>query len=115
VAGRGKVTVRRVLGRPVDDQTRCVHYRTALDVVAIRFRCCQEFYPCHLCHQESAGHAAVQWPIEEYGTAAVLCGVCKAELAINEYLAVDACPRCAAPFNPGCRSHAQLYFQAEAQ
>lgn len=104
----------RVLGSLVDDQTRCVHYRTPLDVVAIRFRCCCEYYPCHLCHQEGAGHPAVQWPLEEQDAAAVLCGVCRAELAIRDYLAVTACPRCAAPFNPGCRAHARLYFETTA-
>ncbi|MFE7630397.1 CHY zinc finger protein [Kocuria sp. NPDC057446] len=101
----------RVLGRPVDEQTRCVHYRTALDVIAIKFRCCREYYPCHLCHQETAGHPAAQWPVEEYDTEAVLCGVCGHELSVREYLAVEGCPRCAARFNPGCALHADLYFE----
>ena len=104
-----------VLGSTVDDQTRCVHYRTPLDVVAIRFRCCREFYPCHLCHQESAGHVAGRWPAREWDARAVLCGVCGHELAIREYLDVHGCPRCAAPFNPGCRLHAHLYFETEAR
>lgn len=100
----------RVLGSPVDEQTRCVHYRTALDVVAIRFRCCDQYYPCHLCHQENAGHEAVQWPVEEHDTAAVLCGVCRSELTIREYMGSDGCPRCTAPFNPRCALHSHLYF-----
>ena len=37
-----------VLGATVDDQTRCVHYAGPLDIVAIRFHCCGEFYPCLL-------------------------------------------------------------------
>ena len=44
-----------VLGPVVDDMTRCVHYNTPVDIVAI-FACCGEYYPCHLCHQETAGH-----------------------------------------------------------
>ena len=52
--------MRRVLGRPVDEQTRCVHYRTPLDVIAIKFWCCQAYYPCHLCHEETAGHIAIE-------------------------------------------------------
>lgn len=106
-------TVRRVLGSPVDDQTRCIHYRTPLDVVAIKFRCCRQYYPCHLCHQENAGHSAVQWPADEHDAAAVLCGVCKVELTIRNYLEVDGCPRCGARFNPGCRLHSHLYFTTE--
>jgi uncharacterized CHY-type Zn-finger protein len=105
------VTVPRVLGSTVDDQTRCTHYRTALDVVAIRFWCCQEYYPCHLCHAESAGHPAVPWPAAERDAAAVLCGVCAHELTVREYRDADGCPRCGARFNPGCRLHASLYFE----
>ena len=101
----------RVLGPVVDDETRCIHYRSPLDVVAIRFACCGEYYPCHLCHAEAAGHPARQWPIAERDREAVLCGVCGHELTIAEYLAADACPRCTAPFNPGCHLHTHLYFE----
>lgn len=103
--------MRRILGSPVDEQTRCVHYRTALDVVAITFWCCREYYPCHLCHEESAGHPAVQWPAEEQDRPAVLCGVCGHELSVREYLEVEGCPRCGTGFNPGCALHADLYFE----
>ncbi|MGY5319955.1 CHY zinc finger protein [Neomicrococcus lactis] len=100
-----------VLGPTVDDQTRCVHYKTALDVIAIKFVCCSEYYPCHLCHLEAADHEAQQWPLSSRDERAVLCGVCGYELAINEYLGVDSCPQCAAAFNPGCKLHTELYFQ----
>lgn len=102
----------RILGRPVDEQTRCVHYHSELDVVAIKFKCCGEFYPCHSCHDECAGHPAEQWPLDEYDEPAVLCGVCGTVLTIAEYLgADDCCPSCGAPFNPGCRLHTHLYFE----
>lgn len=112
---RGKVRVAalgavRVLGRTVDDQTRCVHYNTALDVVAIRFKCCGEFYPCHLCHGEAADHDVMVWPPEEGHQHAILCGVCWETMAIGKYLAADGCSNCGAPFNPGCRLHKHLYF-----
>ena len=100
----------RVLGPVVDDETRCIHYRSALDVVAIRFACCGEYYPCHLCHAETAGHPARQWPREQREEHAVLCGVCGDELTISEYLAADDCPHCGAAFNPGCHLHTHLYF-----
>ncbi|MDQ4215578.1 CHY zinc finger protein [Microbacterium sp. ASV81] len=102
-----------VRGPTVDEQTRCVHYRTSLDVIAIRFACCGEYYPCHLCHEEAAGHVARQWPYDARDTKAVLCGVCGTELTIAEYVAVKACPHCAAPFNPGCALHAHLYFEPD--
>ncbi|WP_309071631.1 CHY zinc finger protein [Arthrobacter sp.] len=100
----------RVLGPTVDDQTRCIHYRTVLDVVAIKFKCCGEFYPCHLCHAETADHAAAVWPAGEQDTEAILCGVCKETMRIRDYLGADACSSCRAPFNPGCRLHKHLYF-----
>ncbi len=98
----------RVLGPTVDDQTRCIHYRTALDVIAIRFACCGEYYPCHA---ETADHPARQWPVAERAEFAVLCGVCDATLTITDYLEADACPACGAAFNPGCKLHTELYFE----
>lgn len=102
-----------VLGSVVDHETRCIHYHSPLDVVAIRHRCCNDYYPCHLCHEEHAGHPAVPWPVAERDTPAVLCGACRAELTIGEYLATDDCPRCGAAYNPGCRLHSDLYFEPD--
>jgi len=101
----------RVLGPVVDAETRCIHYSTPLDVIAIRFRCCGEFYPCHLCHAESVDHPAEQWSAAERADRAVLCGPCGYRLTITEYARAEACPACAAPFNPGCKLHWELYFQ----
>ena len=103
----------RVLGPVVDEATRCVHYRTEVDIVAIRFACCGEYYPCHRCHEETADHAAEQWPIADRGREAVLCGACGTELTIRAYLDTTGCPACGAPFNERCRLHTHLYFQVE--
>ena len=99
-------------GKPIDDQTRCVHYHTDKDVIAIRFKCCGEFYPCYACHAETAGHNARGWPKAEWDSKAILCGVCNNELTINEYLTCgDECPNCKAQFNPNCSLHYGLYFE----
>ncbi|WP_425545913.1 CHY zinc finger protein [Agromyces neolithicus] len=100
-----------VLGPVVDEMTRCVHYRTEVDIVAIKFACCNEYYPCHLCHEETAGHVATQWKHSERDQEAVLCGACSIELTIASYLATNECPSCRAPFNERCRLHAHLYFE----
>lgn len=101
----------QVRGAVVDEQTRCAHYASELDVVAIRFYCCREYYPCHQCHAEAAGHPARTWPRKLWDQPAVLCGVCRSELSVEEYLGADSsCPRCAAAFNPGCSLHQHLYF-----
>ena len=102
----------RVLGKTVDEHTRCVHYSTELDVIAIRFACCGQYYPCHLCHAETAGHPAQQWPREQWNESVILCGMCQTELTVETYLTVDECPQCAAPFNPGCRAHSAYYFES---
>lgn len=103
----------RVFGPTVDDQTRCIHYRTPVDVIAVKFHCCRRYYACHACHAESESHAATQWPRAEYTTFAVLCGVCQRELTITDYLGTVSCPHCAADFNERCSLHAHLYFEPE--
>jgi uncharacterized CHY-type Zn-finger protein len=103
----------RVYGATVDDETRCIHYRTPADIVAIKFACCGRYYPCHLCHAEAETHEARQWPVAERETRAILCGVCKSELTISTYLEVLACPNCGSPFNEGCRLHTHLYFEVD--
>jgi uncharacterized CHY-type Zn-finger protein len=101
-----------VKGKSIDDQTRCVHYHSPVDVIAIKFKCCGEYYPCYYCHEEEAEHQAKVWYKNEWDTRAILCGVCKNELTIHEYLACsDRCPFCNASFNPNCNKHYHLYFQ----
>ncbi|WBL18074.1 CHY zinc finger protein [Citricoccus sp. NR2] len=100
-----------VRGAVVDAQTRCVHYRTALDVVALRFGCCGDYWPCHLCHAEGAGHPEQPWPRSRFHESAVLCGVCQSTMTVAEYQSTSRCPHCDAAFNPGCSAHAHLYFE----
>jgi uncharacterized CHY-type Zn-finger protein len=103
-----------VRGIEVDAQTRCVHYRSAVDIVAIKMRCCGIYYACRDCHIALAGHAIAVWPRREWEERAVLCGACGAELTIREYLKSESrCPECGAEFNPGCRKHNHFYFEAE--
>ncbi|MFF1574213.1 CHY zinc finger protein [Leifsonia sp. NPDC058292] len=98
-------------GQTIDDQTRCVHYGAAEDVIAIKFHCCDRYYPCHLCHAADADHPAELWPLDERDRPAVVCGVCSSELTVTQYLDVDGCPSCGAAFNPGCKLHTHLYFE----
>jgi len=103
----GGTTVR---GRIVDSQTRCEHYHGPLDVIAIRFACCGDWFPCHLCHEADTDHPAAQWPTDRRAEEAVVCGVCGHRMRIDVYLDASDCPSCAAGFNPGCRLHHDLYF-----
>ncbi|PAD20056.1 CHY zinc finger protein [Terribacillus saccharophilus] len=101
----------QVHGKTVDGETRCEHYHSPLDVIAIKFACCNQFYPCHQCHEETVGHKVEVWPKDQFDEKAILCGVCKTTLSISQYMHTDHCPDCKAAFNPGCQLHHHLYFE----
>ncbi|GAA1147495.1 CHY zinc finger protein [Nesterenkonia lutea] len=100
-----------VRGAVLDDQTRCRHYAGPLDVVAIRFFCCDRWYPCLRCHQEAEAHLIRRWAPGRRAELALLCGVCRRRFSIAEYLLADRCAHCGAGFNPGCAAHHQFYFE----
>lgn len=105
----GKITIK---GKIVDDNTRCVHYHSPLDVIAIKFKCCDQYYPCYYCHQEEADHPATVWEKREFDAGAILCGVCSTEMTIAAYKACNyQCPFCNTPFNPKCVNHDHFYFE----
>lgn len=104
-----------VKGQVIDDQTRCSHYHTQLDIIALKFKCCNTYYPCYSCHQEKADHAASTWELNERNEKAVLCGVCGNELTIQEYLnSNNTCSKCQSLFNPNCKKHYHLYFKVDS-
>ena len=102
-------------GVAVDPETRCAHWDDPVDVVALRFGCCETFSPCRACHAATAEHDPEPWPRDRFDEPAVLCGVCGAKLSARAYLdGDDACPDCGAAFNPGCRRHRDRYFEPAA-
>ncbi|WP_111317906.1 CHY zinc finger protein [Algoriphagus chordae] len=104
-----------IYGKTVDNQTRCQHWHSDLDVIAIKFKCCEKYYPCFSCHEEEADHQPEVWPKAEFDTKAILCGVCGSELTITEYQASgNTCPKCTVAFNPGCSKHYHLYFETDS-
>jgi uncharacterized CHY-type Zn-finger protein len=104
-----------VRGATVDEQTRCRHWDAEDDVVAFRFACCGDWYPCRACHDEATEHPAETWGPGEVDEHAVFCGACRTTMAIATYVAGGhACPFCAHPFNPGCRDHWDRYFEVPA-
>lgn len=101
-----------VNGTNVDAQTRCEHYHKEIDIVAVKFKCCGEWFPCFQCHRENTNHELQIWKQNERGTKAILCGNCRRQLTIQEYMNCDfVCPNCRASFNPGCANHYDLYFE----
>lgn len=102
----------KVLGFTVDDQTRCKHYHSDNDVIAIKFYCCNTYYPCYKCHEEAADHPIKVWPPQKFGEKAILCGVCKTEHSIAAYKDMKSCANCGAKYNDRCSLHHHLYFAA---
>jgi uncharacterized CHY-type Zn-finger protein len=99
-------------GKLIDAETRCEHYHSEKDIIAIKFKCCNTYYPCFECHQENTGHSSLKWKKEEFNNIAILCGHCKYEMSINSYMQSNhQCPSCKAHFNPNCSNHYHLYFE----
>ncbi len=102
----------RFYGLGIDGETRCEHYHSSQDVIAIRFKCCDMFFACSACHQALSSHSPIRWSTAEWGASAILCGCCGEILTIGEYLDSNfQCPICQAHFNPGCRNHYDHYFE----
>lgn len=101
----------KVRGVSLDEETRCAHYHTSVDIVAMKFYCCGRWYSCHACHEESESHPIEPWPASLFSEEAVLCGKCWHTISVSAYLHADhRCPNCHAAFNPGCQRHASIYF-----
>src|SRR6267154_784321 len=105
---------RSVCGLGSDAETRCVHYHSELDIVAIKMRCCGVYWACKDCHEALAGHAIAVWGWGEWDARAVLCGACGLEMTIREYMECESrCLGCGAGFNPGCKKHHHFYFEGQ--
>ncbi|KAK8075347.1 hypothetical protein PG997_010010 [Apiospora hydei] len=103
-----------VHGLSVSPLTQCSHWHSVRDIIAIRHKCCGDYYACISCHEALAKHPPQVWSkAEQATTRAVLCGKCRHELTIAEYLGCgNNCPQCRSLFNPGCANHYSLYFEA---
>ena len=103
-----------VHGVALDPQTRCAHWNSELDIIAIKMACCGTYYACRRCHDDLAEHPAAVWAVETWDEPAILCGACGTQLSIRAYLDCGSrCPACGAGFNPGCHTHRHLYFETE--
>jgi uncharacterized CHY-type Zn-finger protein len=101
-----------VNGIALDPETRCVHYSSPLDVIAIKMKCCGVYYACKECHDAIADHEIEVWPQSQWDLHAILCGICGTVISIWQYLDCEnSCPECEAKFNPGCRNHYRYYFE----
>lgn len=95
----------------IDKEGRCKHYQSPVDIIAIKFKCCNTYYSCIYCHLENAAHLPEKWDMELFNQKAILCGECMEEMSISSYLSCDnICPHCSSAFNPKCKNHYHFYF-----
>lgn len=98
----------------IDSETRCRHYHLNVDRIAIKFYCCQTYFPCHLCHVEYGCGGSSIWPTERFDESAILCGACGKKIRIEDYLHDGTCcSSCGSDFNPSCLLHRNMYFTVE--
>lgn len=100
-------------GKLVDNHTRCEHWHSELDIIALKFKCCETFYPCYECHKESTSHEVLRYH-SNTEEKVVLCGNCNTSMTFAEYQSNKEplrCPYCMSKFNPGCSNHYDLYFE----
>ncbi|MBD8499546.1 CHY zinc finger protein [Paenibacillus arenosi] len=102
----------KIYGAIIDSETRCTHYHTVKDIIAIKFYCCNRYYPCYKCHEENEDHDIQAWPQEQFEEKAVLCGSCRSQMTILQYMNTNDCPYCQASFNERCALHYSIYFES---
>ena len=91
---------RKIYGLLVDNERRCQHYHTELDIVALKCFDCLKYYACYQCHDS----------LEEHSFRAYPCHL-KHEMVIEEYQEAIACPNCHSAFNLACSKHYDIYFE----
>ncbi|KAK6464321.1 hypothetical protein DFJ63DRAFT_283969 [Scheffersomyces coipomensis] len=117
-------------GKLIDKHTRCQHYYSKLDIIALKYKCCRVYYPCFQCHLELIDHNVEKFNVTDLamGEKVVLCGNCYSELTFKEYSEakvkssisenedicyIQTCIKCNSQFNPNCSLHYELYFDLQ--
>lgn len=103
----------KLFGQLLDKNTRCLHYHSEIDIIAIKFKCCGYYFSCFKCHDlfrnYSINHPVEKFSKLDYGKV-VLCGNCYSELTFDDYSKNHRCTICNSQFNPKCSLHYGLYF-----
>ncbi|MCR5725375.1 MAG: hypothetical protein K6G80_09850 [Treponema sp.] len=106
-------TSKGIFGKLVDDQGRCIHYNSSLDVIANRCGICGKLYACYKCHNELEAHSFGSVLPDEKDT--VMCGVCGSLFSYRTYSTLSSCPTCSSRFNPNCALHKSCYARAATE
>lgn len=69
----------------VDKQTRCIHYHSKLDIIALQCYDCKKYYACYWCHDSLENHIFEPYPLSLIQDKPILCGVCLKLLTYKQY------------------------------
>lgn len=103
-----------VHGCLLDQESRCVHYHSKLDIISLQCYNCKKYYACYSCHDSIENHSFDPYPLSLIYDKPILCGVCYQGLTYQEYQETLSCPSCFSPFNPGCQKHKERYFKEQS-
>lgn len=84
----------KVYGLLIDIEICCCYYFIEEDIIVIKFKCCNKYYLCYKCYNEFEKYVIKCWFEFLFNEKVILCGVCKYELIINEYMMVECCLNC---------------------
>ncbi|MBR1912450.1 MAG: hypothetical protein IJ828_08865, partial [Treponema sp.] len=98
VQATGNRTSKGIHGLITDDQGRCIHYNSVLDIVANRCSVCKKLYSCYKCHNELEDHPF--GAVSETEPDSVMCGVCGSLYSYKAYSSLTSCRTCGSSFNP---------------
>jgi uncharacterized CHY-type Zn-finger protein len=108
------INQQKIYGLQIHASTRCLHYHRDLDIIAIKFKCCQHYYACYLCHLALSDHPVERWQPQDLHKKLILCGFCGIEFTLEQYLTSQhQCSNCQSHFNPRCKLHWNLYFEED--
>ncbi|MBO0422426.1 hypothetical protein BCR22_07645 [Enterococcus plantarum] len=101
----------KIFGATIDNEGRCLHYHSPVDIVGNKCYFCKKYYACFHCHDEQEDHLFLAWPISKQpNEKVVVCGVCQTEMTASEYKKQTECFHCGHLFNRNCLDHRQIYF-----
>ena len=84
---------RKIYGLLVDNESRCQHYHTELDIVALKCFDCLKYYACYQCHDSLEEHSFRAYPCHLKQDKVLICGVYQHA------------------FNLACSKHYDIYFE----
>jgi len=97
----------KIFGKLIDNQGRCEHYGSPLDIIANRCGECGKLYACYKCHDELENHSFCA--VDETEENTVMCGVCGKFYSYADYKKLCSCESCKSSFNPKCSLHSSIY------